>query len=451
LPPTDTATVPPTLTSSLPGSEIPTNTTDVTTSTTADITASESSAPPVTNSTMPAETSSVPVATSSLPATSVTTGDATVSVNSTTVPETSTEVPPTSTLPTSTLPLTTHSTPPPKTTTTAAPTFTSIPATATITDSESWLPSTIIIQPSSMKVSTGGLAPTSSPTGIPSGLPRAITPYDTVPEQPPNTTLAQISFLYGMNYAWLVQQPMAAAQLFSLLPQALGFGQGFDPSEAVMLRIVPYDTTSQLGYITSQALIYVPTLAFDTLRLDYKIPSARLYQNPAPLISNMTSQINPAIDIIPGSGLGDVGTVSTDPSNPTSTGNSNNDAFGTGDTSGDQTASQKGTTAAIAVGAASLAGAYGAAMFIIARRYKRKKQRHQRSSSVASPSEMRQRGSPAMMGGALLSRDFTAGSYGGVAPNTRHSQGSGRSGMNNSGRTAFISAPVAAENSLGWN
>jgi hypothetical protein len=62
------------------------------------------------------------------------------------------------------------------------------------------------------------------------------------------------------------------------------------------------------------------------------------------------------------------------------------------------------------------------------------------------------------MGGALLSRDFTAthnngngGNYGGVGGNMRDSQGSGRSGMNNSARTAFISAPVAAENSLGWN
>ena len=89
-------------------------------------------------------------------------------------------------------------------------------------------------------------------------------------------------------------------------------------------------------------------------------------------------------------------------------------------------------------------------MFIIARRYKKKKQAHKRSSSVMSNSEMRQAGgSPPLMGGALLSRDFTG--YGGVAGNTRDSQGSGRSGGQNSARTANISAPVAAENSLGWN
>jgi hypothetical protein len=96
---------------------------------------------------------------------------------------------------------------------------------------------------------------------------------------------------------------------------------------------------------------------------------------------------------------------------------------------------------------------YGAAMFIVARRYKRKRQ-HRRASSMGSSqaSEMRytDAGSPAMMGGALMSREFS--SYGGAAaPGGRNSHGSGRSGMGGSVRTAAISAPVAAENSLGWN
>ncbi|PHH86660.1 hypothetical protein CDD83_9924 [Cordyceps sp. RAO-2017] len=94
---------------------------------------------------------------------------------------------------------------------------------------------------------------------------------------------------------------------------------------------------------------------------------------------------------------------------------------------------------------------YGAAMFLVARRYKRKRQSHRRSNSVTNsqvPSDMAQASvaSPALMGGALAGRDyFHHGSEG------RDSRGSGRSGMGNSGRTANISAPVAAENSLGWN
>jgi hypothetical protein len=254
-----------------------------------------------------------------------------------------------------------------------------------------------------------------------------------------------------LNYKFVVANPLAAAQLFSLIPQAIAYDLGFSSDKVVMHSIVPYDTQSQLGFYTSQAILFIPKSTVEQLRLDHKIPSSGLYTNPNPLIFNMTNQINTGIDIIMGSTLDGSGTTTADGSNPTSTSTDSNDAFGAGSSSSDQTSAQKGTTAAIAVGSLGLAGAYGAAMFIIARRYKRKKQRHQRTSSLTNPSEMRQTGSPAMMGGALLSRDFVAGNYGGVSPNTRDSQGSGRSGMNNSGRTAFISAPVAAENSLGWN
>jgi hypothetical protein len=318
------------------------------------------------------------------------------------------------------------------------------------------LPTTIIVQSSITEVIS---STTATSTGIPTTLPKSITPFETPSAQPEGTTPIQISFGYGFNYEWIAAQSMAAAQLFSLLPQAIAFDRSLSTDDVVMKSIVPYDTTAQLGFITSQAILYIPTSSVELLRLDHKIPSSALYTNPNSLVYNMTSQINPAIDILIGSTLDGSSTTSTDGSSPSSSSSSgdSNDAFGSS-SSGDQTSQQKGTTAAIAMGGIAVAGAYGAAMFIIARRYKRKKQRHQRTSSVNSPSEMRQTGSPALMGGALLSRDFTAAGYGGVqghnnqmGGNMRDSQGSGRSGMNNSGRTAFISAPVAAENSLGWN
>lgn len=113
---------------------------------------------------------------------------------------------------------------------------------------------------------------------------------------------------------------------------------------------------------------------------------------------------------------------------------------------GNQTEKEKLTTMGVAFGVVGAGFMYGAAMFIIARRYKRKRQTHRRSSSLSNSqesSEMAQP-SPALMGGALPSRDYFHGEG-------RDSRGSGRSGMANSGRTANISAPVAAENSLGWS
>ncbi|KAK8079797.1 hypothetical protein PG997_007615 [Apiospora hydei] len=232
--------------------------------------------------------------------------------------------------------------------------------------------------------------------------------------------------------------------MFYLVPKALSYALNVDESKIVMHSLRPYDTTPELGFITTLAVAYVPSSMIQQLRTDHENPNSPLYRNPDPLVTEMTGLINPSIDIAYGSTLGGDGT-STGNSPPSGPPNNPNDAFGNGGSSSQQSSSQKGTTAAIALGAASVAGAYGAAMFIIARRYKRRKQRHQRSSSVSAPSEMRQghAGSPALMGGALLSRDFTAnganggyggvgGGHGGIPSNTRDSQGSRRSDMNNS-------------------
>lgn len=254
----------------------------------------------------------------------------------------------------------------------------------------------------------------------------------------------------------LVEQPKAAAQLFQLLPGALAYGAGLDKSDIVMYNIRPYDTLATLGYITSQALLYYPSDKVNQLADDIKTPNAALYNQDDPLSKNLTSQINPAIPIWLGSGLDGNPSSGSGGNSGDDGGSVNHDPFG-GSGGNETTAAQKGTTAGIALGALSVAGAYGAAMFVIARRYKRKKQRHQRSSSISAADEMRQAGSPPLMGGALLSRDFSSSpgyspGYGATAGgNMRDSQGSGRSGTNHSARTANISAPVAAENSLGWN
>ncbi len=253
----------------------------------------------------------------------------------------------------------------------------------------------------------------------------------------------------------------AANQIFKLLPQALSDAIPFDISKTFVKQLVPLDTTNSLGYITTCAQLYYPDSMISGLEIDIKLPNSNLYQNPNQLIFNLTQQINPAIPIrigatyndgAGGSGAGSSGGGSTPG------GSSNSDPFGNNagtdsGSGGGQSSSQRGTTAGIVSGAVAVAAAYGVVMFVVARRYKRKKQSHRRASSISTPSEMSEahgRGSPALMGGALLSRDFTS-SYGAVPPGGRDSHGSGRSGMGGSGRTQFISAPVAAENSLGWN
>lgn len=266
--------------------------------------------------------------------------------------------------------------------------------------------------------------------------------------------MIQIGFLQPYNYEFVVGNPTAAAQIFSLLPQALTYAGGFDESKVELRKLVPLDTMESMGYITTLAIVTYPGNMVEALRMDIKVPSSALYNNPNEIIYNHTQQINTAIDITLGSYPGDASSTGGRPGGGSGTG-ANGDPFDNTST-GDKSSGQQGATAGIVSGAVAVAAAYGAAMFLIARRYKRKRQAHRRTSSISNNSDMQQttaRGSPALMGGALLSRDFTS-NYGGVAGGVaggRDSHGSGRSGMGNSGRTQYISAPVAAENSLGWN
>ncbi|EON97532.1 putative mucin family signaling protein [Phaeoacremonium minimum UCRPA7] len=294
-------------------------------------------------------------------------------------------------------------------------------------------------------LSGGGLAPTTT-GGLPTGIPRAITPNSGLDPIPDGSVEIQIGFKYGLNYQFVAENPKAAAQVLWSVPELLSHAGSFDKSKAQMRRLIPLDTSANYGFVTTLAIATYPKTLVDQLRLDIHAPNSRVYNNPNQLVYNVSELINPAIDIIVGSGVDGGATGTGGGSSSTSTSNPNGDVFN--DNGSDQSSGKRGETVGIAMGAIVISVAYGTAMFIVARRYKRKKQGHRRASSISTPAtSMRQTPSP-VMGGALLSRDFS--SYGGVAGG-RDSHGSGRSNMNNSGRTAFISAPVAAENSLGWN
>jgi hypothetical protein len=249
-----------------------------------------------------------------------------------------------------------------------------------------------------------------------------------------------------LNYEFVARHSTSAAQIFNLLPEALAAAGGFDVSRVQVSRLVPYDTRERWGYIATIAKLHYPETLVESLQSDLWARNSALYNNERVLVRNLTAVIDNRIDLF-GDNEDALSSGGEDNNEDAPT---NNDDFD--DNSGGQSSSQQATTAGIAIGAVAVSAIYGAAMFIVARRYKRKRQAHTRSSSTVSSdmSEVRygSNGSPALMGGALMSQEFS--SYGGAAGG-RQSQGSGRSGMNNSVRTAGISAPMAAENSLGWN
>ena len=305
--------------------------------------------------------------------------------------------------------------------------------------SQNWLPKTIMIEPSP----TASGAP--YPTGIsPSQLPQMIQPQNIPPPTAPNDCVVQIGFLYGLNYAYVVSNSIVAAQMFQLLPQCLANALNIDASEIQVHSLVPYNTQSTLGYITTLAQVAIPDYVKANLQQEIHAPLSALYTQPTDLLRNLTAQINPAIPIEPGTNVGlDSPTGTAGGSTPSSSSGNGDGGIFTPN-SQESSPSTKGTTIGIACASVVGASAYGAAMFFVARRYKRHKSGHRRVSSVASP-EMTYSGSP-FVGGALMAGGRGTPGTG----NGRDSRGSGPS-AGNSARTAFISAPMMAENSLGWN
>jgi hypothetical protein len=312
-----------------------------------------------------------------------------------------------------------------------------------------WIPTSIAVQ--QPPTGTASQATSAIVTGVPTYLPQVVSPNSGTPEKPADNTLIQIGFDYELNYEFVVTNAMSSAQIFRYLPVGLAYGLKIKPEQIVMHSLRPYDTTAGLGYITTLALAYVPTSLVADLKVLVHTPVSLLYQNPDGSARTIVENINPAIPIEVGGelaglsqgvigGAGDGSGGSGSGNGGGSTGGNGGDVFDTGS----KPTTVSGTTAGIAAGAVVAAAAYGAAMFFIARRYKKRKLAHRRASSVADPSEMVQSGSPALMGGAAF---MSGGRQSGTTAGDRNSKTS----QPNSARTAQISAPMMAENSLGWN
>jgi hypothetical protein len=286
-------------------------------------------------------------------------------------------------------------------------------------------------------------APSSSASAIPTSLPRVITPEGGVPEQPDNSTLIQIGFLYGLNYEFVVNSSTAVAQIFTYLPMGVTGGLDIPKKEMVMQYLQPYNTLPTAGYITTLAMAYIPTEELDKLSVDLLNPMSSLYTEGSDSVKTLMAMVDPTVPLLAGSQLaGGTPINSADPSATGEGGGEGGSGFEDNSSGGPVNPSSVG----IALGAVGGAVVYGAAMFLVARRYKKRKAAHQRSSSVQSGGRRAHENTNLMAG--------ARNSYGSRFPQRGGSRNSDRSddsgNSNRSGRT-YISPPVMAENSLGWN
>jgi hypothetical protein len=242
--------------------------------------------------------------------------------------------------------------------------------------------------------------------------------------------LIQIGFNSNLNYKFVATTPLSSSQIFLYLPLGLEYALREQAKDVSMLALRPYDNSEHTGYVATVALAYIPANEKETLAAMLHNPNSRLYEQPNDSVQALMSMIDPSIPLevggssldSGGSGKATGGDVGGDNGGG---GNKSNDSQNAGAGSSSPTTP---SSVGIGVGVVAGAAAYGAGMFWLARRYRRKRQSHQRSSSnVEQMSEGPQSGS--LLGGR-------------ASPYSDHS---------GSNRTQMISAPVMAENSLGWN
>ncbi|KAF9892230.1 hypothetical protein FE257_002006 [Aspergillus nanangensis] len=335
--------------------------------------------------------------------------------------------------PTSTAKPAPTSTEQPTTTETTESITTQEPATSTSSESNDWIPSTILVEPPTPATTDYATHDTATATNTPTQLPGSISPATGLDNIPADSTLIQLGFDGRLRYNFVATTTLSSSQIFLYIPQGLEYALQVLAKQITMFAIKPYDNSESTGYIATVAQAYIPNDQVDGLRKMLHNPISRLYEQPSESVKTLLSMIDPSIPLVVGQTPSSPGGDSSD-SNGSDDGNHNGDNNESSDNNSDGGASSSGSTKAssvgIGVGVVAGAAAYGAGMFWIARRYRKKRQLHQRSSStVEQMSEGPGAGSVFASGGRL----------------SRNSQNSG------SARTQMISAPVMAENSLGWN
>lgn len=254
-----------------------------------------------------------------------------------------------------------------------------------------------------------------------------------------------IGFKYGLNYPFVVSQPLAAAQIFNFLPQGLGYGLDKDADQFEMIDLSPYNKEGT-NYLASVARLYIPSTLVDTLNSSIHDSSSKLFQNPDSTINALMNEIDPDISL---DALQSNDDSSDDGSGSTGDGGANG-AYGSLDqasqvTMGNATsAKSKGQTAGIAVGTVAGALVVGSLLMFATRKYR---QRVRLENDLYTES----------IGGSQYHDDsdtgstrFSRDSLSSILPaphSTQYAQypqyGHGHGGP-------AISQPVMSENSLGW-
>ena len=209
--------------------------------------------------------------------------------------------------------------------------------------------------------------------------------------------------------------------------------------------LIPIAASADQPYIKTVVQAYIPTSDVSELQLQIRNANSAFYQQQNASAAALMAMIDNTWPI-----YGQSGTSTSDADGSGTTTSSAADKSDEADSVGNSASNSspvRGISVGIATGVVAGACLYGTAMFFVAKRYRKKRASHQRASSVLSGQQAMSQVDGATPATALMSGAHSDG-YRSTTPGGRNSRGSGRDG---SGRTQYISTPVAAENSLGWN
>lgn len=288
------------------------------------------------------------------------------------------------------------------------------------------LPTSIIAETLSEVSSSSEPSSLAAPSAaVASGLPKAITLLSSQNLEK-GYEMISIGFKSALNYPFVVNHTVAAAQIFSFLPEVLNYPFDNKLQKIVVSEILPYSASS-VPYTISIAAVSFPAKHVHELNRLIHDPHSKLYLN-----TNTTKRVLALLidDRIPLSNV-------LDDTSYSASVNSVDDSQGSID-SENTSVRGKGKIAGITIGTVAGCGLYMSLMVLLFKKYKRKGVTLPYSDTESHV-------------GSLLELSTEKNHGGGSALFTRYPENSSSSGMGGNTRSVQVSDPVNASNSLGWS
>ncbi|MCJ1352648.1 MAG: hypothetical protein MMC33_002632 [Icmadophila ericetorum] len=85
------------------------------------------------------------------------------------------------------------------------------------------------------------------------------------PTQTANTSLVQLGFTVGLNFAFVASNNTDLTQIFEFLPVAIAYGLTIPLDQVTMQSLQPFNTIESLGYVVTTAFLQPRTLSFTAI------------------------------------------------------------------------------------------------------------------------------------------------------------------------------------------